>query len=214
MAAVVASKIRDVSFALIAGLTVLAACKSGTAVKPVAVPAATGADGGAGAAVFATTPPPSGLPPAAAMPPPGVAGSKKAKVKADGGLAACGGQSAPHAKDPGDLVKKIGEGCAATSKMKPVGAMLRGAQADKDAHQDQKFRAEASHCYRVYFATDEAVKDVIVVLRDSAGDVIAEAPGPSAPQSGAACFSAADEVTLTVGIGSGKGAWAAQVWSD
>ncbi|MBX3234204.1 MAG: hypothetical protein KIT84_40325 [Labilithrix sp.] len=207
-------KVEVVGLFVVAGLTALAACKGGTAPKPIAVPASSAsADGGAPAS-FATTPPPSGLPAMASMPPPGVAGSKKAKVKADGALLACGGQTSAQAKDPAALVKKIGEGCAASSKMKPVGALLRGTQADKDAHQDQKFRAEANHCYRVYFATDESVKDVVVVLRDSAGDVVAEAPGPSAPQGGAACFTAADEVTLTVGVGSGKGAWAAQVWSD
>jgi hypothetical protein len=150
----------------------------------------------------------------ASMPPPGVAGSKKAKRKTDGALATCGGAARAQAKDPADLVKRLGEGCAAASKMKPVSAMLRGQQSDRDPHQENKFRAEANHCYRVYVAGDESVKDVVVVLRDSAGDIIAEAPGPSVPEEGAVCFTAADEVSLLVGIGSGKGAWAAQVWGD
>ena len=87
-------------------------------------------------------------------------------------------------------------------------------QADKDAHQENKFRAEANRCYRVYVASDEGVKDVVVVLRDSAGDVIVESPAPAVPQDGAVCFTTADEVSLLVGVGSGKGSWAAQVWSD
>jgi hypothetical protein len=150
----------------------------------------------------------------ATMPPPGVAGSKKAKRRPDAALAACGGAAKPQAKDPAEHVKKIGEACASASKMKPMGAILRGQQGDKDAHQENKFRAEANHCYRLYFAGDEAVKDVVLLLRDSAGDVVAESPGPAVPEDGAACFTAADDVSVLVSIGSGKGAWAAQVWSD
>jgi hypothetical protein len=173
-------------------------------------------DGGAeaGRPTMATTPPPSGLPPMAAMPPPGVTGSKKAKERKDPALGSCSGAARPQAKDPADHVKRVGESCAAASKMRAVGAVLRGQQGDKDAHQENRFRAEANHCYRVYFAGDEAAKDVVIVLRDSAGDIVAEAPGPAVPENGAACFTTSDEVTLLVGVGSGKGAWAAQVWSD
>ncbi len=201
-------------FAVTAGLTAVAACKSKPATTPVNVPGAdAGAEGGA-PNVFATSPPPSGLPPMAAVPPPGVAGSKKAKVKDDAALAECGGKDVPHAKDPAALVKKIGESCAGASKMKPVGAPLKGTQADRDPHQDNKFHVEANHCYRVYFATDDGVKDAVVTLRDGAGDVITSAPGPSVPQSGAMCFTSADDVTLSLGIGAGKGTWAAQVWGN
>lgn len=201
-------------FAVIAGLTALAACKGKPANPPVSVPPL---DGGADASnpnVFATSPPPSGLPPMAAMPPPGVAGSKKATVKADAALAECGGKVAPHGKDPAAVVKHVGEGCAAASKMKAVGAPFKGTQADKDAHQDNKFHAEANHCYRVYFASDDGVKDIVVTLRDSAGDVIAESPGPSAPQNGAVCMTSSDDITVSLGIGAGKGTWTAQVWGN
>lgn len=191
----------------------LVACGSKKAAKtPIVVPAR---DAGASSVdAFATSPPPSGLPPMAPMPAPGVAGSKKAKIKTDGALEACGGQREPHAKDPAALVKSVGESCQAPSKMKPLGPPLRGTQADKDAHQENKFHAEANHCYRVYFAADDGVKDLAVVLRDSNGDVIAESPGPAAPQDGAMCFSAADDVSVLVAIGNGKGAWVAQVWGD
>jgi hypothetical protein len=160
------------------------------------------------------SPPPSGLPPLAAMPPPGVAGSKKAKKKTDGTLYACGGGAKPTAKDPADLVKRLGEACATTAKMKPVGAMIRATQADRDAHHEHKVRVEANRCYRVVFAADESVHDAVVVMRDSAGDIVAESPGAALPEDGAMCFTAADEVTLLVAIGAGKGAYAAQVWSD
>jgi hypothetical protein len=197
------------------GCALLIAC-AGSGVKTPTKAGSDGgsAEGGGGAGSLATSPPPSGLPPMASMPPPGVAGSKKAKKKSDAALAACGGSMKASAKDPADLVKKIGDACAGPSKMKTVGSLLRGQQGDKEAHQENKFRAEANHCYRLYFATEEAVKDVVVVMRDSAGDVVAEAPGPAVPEDGAACFTTSDEVTLLVGVGSGKGAWAAQVWSD
>ena len=207
-----------VRFGLLASLAAAAlamACGGGGSAKApsTGTTADAGAEGGAGPQ-WATSPPPSGLPPMASMPPPGVAGSKKAKRKPDGALAACGGATKAQAKDPADLVKRIAEGCAAASKMKPVSAMLRGQQSDREPHQENKFRAEANHCYRVYVASDESVKDVVVVLRDSAGDIIAEAPGPSVPEEGSVCFTTADEVSLLVGIGAGKGAWAAQVWGD
>ena len=51
-------------------------------------------------------------------------------------------------------------------------------------------------------------------MRDSAGDVVAESPGAALPEDGAECFTSADEITLMVGIGTGKGAYAMQVWSD
>lgn len=198
---------------VIAGAMTLA-CGGGVT-KPPATgpkPASGGMDGGA--VKLATSPPPTGLPPMASMPPPGVAGSKKAKRRPDAALAACAGASRARGKDPADLVKRLGESCALASKMKPASAMLRGQQGDKDAHQENKFRAEANHCYRLYFAGDEAVKDVVVVLRDSAGDIVAETPGPAVPEEGAACFTTTDDVSVLVGVGSGKGTWAAQVWGD
>jgi hypothetical protein len=151
----------------------------------------------------------------AAMPAPGVTGSKKAKRKSDAALSACnGGGSARPSKDPAAELKRLGEACAAASKMRPVGSVIRGAQADKDAHQEHKVRVEAGKCYRVYFAVDEGVRDAVVVARDSAGDLVAESPGAALPDDGAMCFTAGDELTLMVGVGAGKGGYAAQVWSD
>jgi hypothetical protein len=212
------SRVSSLGLVLIAAtsLTALAPVACGGAAKPgarpaVAAPASApvGAGGGLG-----LSPPPSGLPPLAAMPPPGVAGSKKAKKKTDGALFACGGGAKPNAKDPADLVKRLGESCAGVAKMKPVGAMLRGQQADRDTHQEHKLRVDANRCYRVVFAADENVKDAVVVMRDSAGDIVAESAGAALPEDGAICFTVADEITLMIGIGAGKGAYAAQVWSD
>jgi hypothetical protein len=204
--------------ALTSLIAIAAACGGGGGSgKQATGPNAAGSAGGSastGEGSFAQTPPPSGLPALAAMPPPGVTGSKKAKKKSDGALFACGGGARPIAKDPSDLVKRLGESCASAAKMKPVGAMIRAQQADRDAHQEHKVRVEANKCYRVVFAADENVHDAVVVMRDSAGDMVAESAGAALPEDGAICFTTADEVTLMVGIGAGKGAYAAQVWSD
>ena len=209
-------RIRAVLLASSTSLALASACGGG-GTKQVVIPGAAGDAGAAegGASAFATTAPPAGLPPMAPMPPPGVAGSKKAKRKTDGAMFACGGGASPSAKDPLDHVKRIGEACATATKMKPFGAPLRGQQADKDPHAEHKLRVDANKCYRVYVATDDAVKDVVVGVRDSNGDMVAESNGNAAvPHDGAMCFTAADEVTLMIGVGAGKGSWAAQVWSD
>lgn len=189
----------------------LACGGGGGAATPAAAPSASASASGAPSGL-AVSPPPSGLPPMAAMPPPGVAGSKKAKKRSDGALYACGAGTKPAAKDPAELVKRVGEGCAAAAKMKPLGAPIRGTQADRDAHQEHKVRVEANKCYRMYFATDEGVKDAVLVVRDSAGDIVAESPGAALPEDGALCFTAADEVTVMVAVGAGKGGYVVQVW--
>lgn len=148
------------------------------------------------------------------MPPPGVMGSKKAKVRLDAALTTCSGAVTPQSKDPADLVKKIGDGCAAASKMKPIGSMLRGVQADREAHQTTKVRAEASHCYRLYVASDETARDVVAVVRDSAGDIVTEAPAPAIPSQGAMCFQTSDDITIGISVGNGRGVWTAQLWGD
>ena len=190
----------------------LLAC--GGEAKPATGPSKLAASASASGAGPTLSPAPGGLPPLAAMPPAGVTGSKKAKKRVDDALYACGGGAMPSAKDPADLVKRLGEACAGAAKMKPASAMIRAQQADRDAHQEHKVRVEANKCYRVVFATDENIKDAVVVMRDSAGDVVAESAGAALPEDGALCFTASDEVTLMVGIGAGKGAYAAQVWSN
>lgn len=179
-------------------------------IGPVNVPSASGSAGGGPT----TTPPPSGLPPMASMPPPGVAGSRKARKKSDGTLYACGAGVRPNTKDPAEQVKRIGDACAGPSRMHASGAAIRGQEGDRDAHQEHRFRTEANKCYRVYFSTDESVRDAVLVMRDSAGDIVAESAAAALPEDGALCFNTADEVTLLVSVGAGKGGYVAQVWSD
>lgn len=204
------------------GLGVLAsACGGKPAVTATGGGASSAADGGAAGAASTPTaaraPAALGpLPPFASMPPAGVTGSKKAKAKEDPALATCAGD-VPRAKDPDGLVRRLGEACAkvpAAAKLKPVGAKMSGQQADGAPHAEQKLRVEAGKCYRVYFATDEGARDVVVVARDSAGDVVAESPGPALPAGGLMCFTTSDELTLLVAVGSGKAGWVAQAWGE
>ena len=194
--------------ALAAIATLGGACGNNISKAGVLVPGA-GNDAGAGA----PNGPSPGLPPMAAMPPPGVTGSRKAVLKRDGALYACGGGS-PAGTNPVARVKAVGEACAMASKMHAVGALIRGTGSDRDAHQEFKSRVEANKCYRVYVSTDDMVKDAVVVMRDSAGDLVGETAGAALPDDGAFCFTSADEITLLIAIGSGKGAFAAQLWGD
>lgn len=196
------------SCSLVLAFVLVAGCGGGQ--KPIAPPAALVSDAGTGpATATGTTPPPAGLPPMAQMPPPGVTGSKKAKVKAAPPCVVPGA-----AADPLDVVKRSGESCAAPNKMRALGAPFRGQQSDKDPHAEHRFRVDANKCYRVFFATGAEARDAVAVVRDSAGDIVAESPATSVPANGTMCFTTADEVTLLFGVGSGKGAYAAQVWSE
>jgi hypothetical protein len=98
--------------------------------------------------------------------------------------------------------------------MRPTGVSFRGRQSDSERHHEHRFRVEAGRCYRIYFAVDMGVRDAVTILRDSSGDRIAESPRVGLPSDGAVCFTEADEVTLLVAVGAGKGAYAAEVWSD
>ncbi len=203
---------------LLAASSLAAACGGSKPPAPKAAGGAASADAGAGVAATRTQPAASlgPLPPLATMPPPGVSGSKKAKRRSDPALETCAG-AMPRAKDPEALVRRVGEACAKTTsavKLRPAGALLRGQGADAAPHAEHKVRVEAGKCYRMYFATDEGVRDVVVVARDSAGDIVAESPGPALPEGGVMCFSSADEVTLLVAVGSGKGSYVVQTWSD
>lgn len=150
----------------------------------------------------------------ATMPPPGVAGSSAGAVTVDEALFRCAAGASARGDAPLGAVKKLGEACKAVSKMSPLGAPVQRSQADRDAHQEHGFHARAGKCYRVYFAADAGVADSSLVLRDTSGAMIARSATGALPDDGRVCFTRDDDVTLLVGIGSGKGSWAVQVWSD
>jgi hypothetical protein len=191
----------------------LAIACGGPSTPPITPLPTTPADAGNEAAASWTTltPPPSGLPPMAQMPPPGVIGSKKAHVneKADG--ASCVDVVRAKGAPAADL-KKFTDACAAPMKMHAVSTLLQGTAADTDGAKDVKFHAEAGHCYRA-FAGFEA-KSVVLGVHDSQGGVVAESATGAVPEHGALCFDGADDAVLVVSVGTGKGAFAAQVWGN
>lgn len=145
------------------------------------------------------------------MPPPGVAGSKKATIKADASLGGCELEKG-RAKEPATLLAQLARSCSETG-WKPAGPLIRGEQADHDAHQEYRVHVDPNKCYRVVFAAEESIQDAVVAMRDSAGDAVSESAGATLPEDGALCFRTADDVVLTIAIGSGRGKYAAQVWA-
>ncbi len=193
-------------------LPLLVAC-GGPATAPHALPQPS-AGSSAGAPVSTTTPLPSTLPPFAEMPPLGVRGSTKVKVKQDPAYEACYRSTKGKGSDLAADAAQLGQACASATKSKRVGAPFRGKLEDSTGHQEFKFRAEASHCYRIYSASSAEIIDLAIALRDSKGDMVIDAATDVVPRDGALCFSEADEVTLLVSVGRGKGNMVLEVWAD
>ncbi|WP_394823318.1 hypothetical protein [Pendulispora albinea] len=215
---------RAVPFAMftmtaVAGLGMVAC---GGEPKGAASPAPPVADAGAKTAAA----PPSALPfvpsnvPMAPMPPPFRYGSQKAEKKPlpSSGTPACRDAfaSPAPASDPAGQLQRLAKACS--DKMHPAGAPVSGTQAQGAPAQSIKLKAESGRCYRVYAAAAPAVKNLVVVVTDSAGAVVwesrTEEARVAAPEDGALCFKANDDAQVTVSVGSGEGAYAVQIWSD
>jgi hypothetical protein len=112
----------------------------------------------------------------------------------------------------------MAKACEAPTKMKLVGATLTGKQADEDKPQSFPFDAKAGHCYRAYAQAAEGIKDLDVVIKDSAGVIVGQDatddPSPVVLEDGAVCFAKDDKATIVVSVGMGSGAYAVQVWTD
>ena len=108
--------------------------------------------------------------------------------------------------------------CAKVTKMKKVGKTMTGKQADQDAPQTFAFEAKANHCYRAYAQASEGIKDLDVVVKDSAGIVVGQdSTDDSSPvvlEDGAVCFSKDDKASVVVAVGMGKGTYAVEIWGD
>ena len=193
-------------------LPLLVAC-GGPAAAPHVLPQPS-ASSSAGAPVSTTTPLPSSLPPFAEMPPLGVRGSTKAKVKQDPAYEACYRSTKGKGTDLAADAARLGQACASVTKSKQVGALFRGKLEDSAGHQEFKFRADANHCYRVYSASSAEIVDLAIAMRDSKGDMVVDAATDVVPRDGAVCFTEADEVTLLVSVGRGKGNMVLAVWAD
>ncbi len=151
-------------------------------------------------------------------PPPPKYTSKKITQKQDPAWAACHSTFQIKTKDVLAEVQKSGKGCTDTTKMKPVGPPTKATQADKNPPQQIKLKAQAGKCYRVYAIADAAIKDLDLLVKDSAGEVGAEDstddPSPVLLEDGAFCFKEADNAVIVVSVGEGKGTYAVQIWSD
>jgi hypothetical protein len=158
-----------------------------------------------------TTPPPPPAPPPAPT-------SAVATVKSDPAWAACHQSYKAKGKDVSNDVAAMAKSCAAVTKMKLVGKTFTGKQGAEDAPQTFPFDAKAKHCYRAYAQAADGIKDLDVVVKDSASIVVGQDstddPSPVVMEDGAVCFSKDDKATVVVSVGMGKGAYAVQVWSD
>jgi hypothetical protein len=144
--------------------------------------------------------------------------STKVTTKNDPAWAACYSTAKLKGKDK-DVSKDVAalsKSCAKATKLKQIGKTLTGKQSDSGPPQSYPLKALAKHCYRVYAAGGDGIKDLDVAIKDSAGNVAGEdstdAATAIALEDGAVCFKEADAATVVVSIGSGSGAYAVQIW--
>jgi hypothetical protein len=151
-------------------------------------------------------------------PPPPAPTSAVATVKSDPTWASCHQSYQAKKKDVSKDVAAMADACKTVTKMKLSGKTLTGKQADQDAPQSFPFDAKAGHCYRAYAQASDGIKDLDVVIKDSAQIVVGQDstddPSPVVMEDGAVCFSKDDKATVVVAVGMGKGNYAVQVWSD
>jgi hypothetical protein len=102
--------------------------------------------------------------------------------------------------------------------MKLLGTTLTGSQADRQGPQSFALDAKAGHCYRVYGRGAEGIRDLHLLLEDSAGVALGEDSTESGTavllEDGAACFRVDDKARVIVSVGMGAGTYAVQIWSD
>ena len=150
--------------------------------------------------------------------PPPAPTSTVATTKSDPAWATCHQSFKAKGKDVARDVAAMAGACAKVTKMKKLGKTLTGKQADQDAPQTFPFDAKANHCYRAYAQAAESIKDLDLVMKDSAGIVVGQDstddPSPVVLEDGAVCFSKDDKATAVVAVGMGKGAYAVEIWSD
>lgn len=173
-----------------------------------AAPSASAAPTDTGSASAAATPPP----------PPPAPTSTVATTKSDASWAGCHQSYKAKGKDVSKDVAAMADGCKSATKMKVVGKTITGKQADQDAPQTYPLDAKANHCYRVYGEASDGIKDLDVVVKDSAqviaGQDSTDDPSPVVLEDGAVCFSKDDKASVVVSVGMGKGTYALQIWSD
>jgi hypothetical protein len=173
-----------------------------TPVASVPPPTATAVD---------TTPPPPPQPPPAPT-------SAVATTKSDPSWAGCHQSYKAKGKDVSNDVAAMSKSCATVTKMKLMGKTVTGKQGAEDKPQTFPLDAKANHCYRAYAQASDGIKDLDVVVKDSANIVVGQDstddPSPVVLEDGAVCFSKDDKASVVVSVGMGKGSYAVQIWSD
>jgi len=151
-------------------------------------------------------------------PPPPAPTSTVATTKSDASWAGCHQSYQAKKKDVSKDVAAMADSCKAVTKMKLSGKTLTGKQADQDAPQSFPLDAKSGHCYRAYAQASDGIKDLDVVIKDSAqivaGQDSTDDPSPVVQEDGAVCFSKDDKATVVVAVGMSKGNYAVQIWSD
>lgn len=218
---------RTSSLVLLAAVTALpalvsiAACGGGDQQPPLTPPpppASTPEPVASTAPSASAAPTDTGSASATPPPPPPAPTSTVATSKSDPTWATCHQSYQAKKKDVSKDVAAMADGCKAITKMKPMGKILTGKQADQDAPQSFPLEAKAGHCYRVYAQASEGIKDLDIAIKDSAqivaGQDSTDDPSPVVLEDGAVCFSKDDKASIVVAVGMGKGNYAVQVWSD
>jgi hypothetical protein len=221
------------SFARAASLLTLAAaalgplasaCGGGGAAAPAVAPNASASAASVATASASAAPPssssaaPAETVSAAPPPPPPVPTSTVATTKSDATWVACHQSYKAKNKEVSKDVSAMAKACEGPTKMKLVGKTLTGKQADQDKPQSFPFDAKAHHCYRAYAQAADGIKDLDLVMKDSAGVIVGQDstddPSPVLLEDGAVCFSKDDKASVVVSVGMGSGSYAVQIWSD
>jgi hypothetical protein len=156
--------------------------------------------------------------PTQALIPAGSAGSQKAERMTNPSYSSCHSTYKMASQNVAVEVEAMARGCAALTKMHPLGPPLQTNQSAASAPQAFPFKAQANHCYRVYGAAVAGIKDLDLVLKDSSGAVTGEDstddPTPVVLEDGVVCFKENDDATVVASVGDGSGAFALQIWGD
>jgi hypothetical protein len=158
------------------------------------------------------------LPPLPLPPPPPNAGSTRATARKDPAWAQCHRAYEARNKDVAKDVAAMAQGCAKVTGFKLLGKQLSGKQSDQDPPQSFPLKAEAGRCYRVFAQASEGIRDLDLAIKDSTGAIAGEDstddPSPVVLEDGAVCFKEADDATVIVSVGLGKGTYAVEIWKD
>ena len=115
-------------------------------------------------------------------------------------------------------VAKLAQGCAEATKMHKVGEPFTGEQTAAAKPQTFRWKAQGGHCYRAYGVGVPSIKNLDLLLLDSAGASLGQDGtddgAPVVLDSGAVCWKQDDDAAVVVSVGDGGGAFAVEVWGD